>query len=262
MNHSIYKWNSRRYALLAMLAFALMSSGCKKSADQSQGNNSQSSPAQAAPADNSAANAPAGSQPQPADQPATSQQASSAPAPAAPPVEAAPVPPPPPITYTVPAGTPVTVRLGQSIGSKTASVGDTFTGTLVNSLRSQGVKVVPAGATCTGTVVAAKGQGKFKGAGSLAIQLSEVGGHHVVTSAYLQETKGKGKRTTALVGGGAGGGALIGGLAGGGKGALIGGLLGAGAGTAGAAFTGNKETVIPAEQPVTFTLQSAISVTK
>lgn len=256
MNHSIYKWNSRRYALLAMLAFALMSSGCKKSADQSQANNPPSSPAQAAPADNSA---PAGSQPQPADQ-----QAASAPTPAAPPVEAAPVPPPPPepITYTIPAGTPVTVRLGQRIGSKTASVGDTFTGSLVNSLRSQGVKVVPAGATCTGTVVAAKGQGKFKGEGSLAIQLSEVGGHHVVTSAYLQETKGKGKRSAVMVGGGAGGGALIGGLAGGGKGALIGGLVGAGAGTAGAAFTGNKETVIPAEQPVTFTLQSAISVTQ
>ena len=43
-----------------------------------------------------------------------------------------------------------------------------------------------------------------------------------------------------MVGGGAGGGALIGGVAGGGKGALIGGLVGAGAGTAGAVFTGNK----------------------
>ncbi len=50
-----------------------------------------------------------------------------------------------------------------------------------------------------------------------------------------------------MIGGGAGGGALIGGLAGGGKGALIGGLIGAGAGTAGAAFTGNKDVVIPSE---------------
>ncbi len=40
--------------------------------------------------------------------------------------------------------------------------------------------------------------------------------------------------------GGAGGGALIGGLAGGGKGALIGAAIGAGAGTAGAAYTGNE----------------------
>jgi hypothetical protein len=62
------------------------------------------------------------------------------------------------------------------------------------------------------------------------------------------------------VGGGAGGGALIGGIAGGGKGALIGGLLGAGAGTAGAAFTGNKDISIPAESVVTFNLTEPITV--
>jgi hypothetical protein len=39
-------------------------------------------------------------------------------------------------------------------------------------------------------------------------------------------------------------------------------LVGAGAGTAGAAMTGNKAIVIAAEQPVNFTLQSSISVTK
>ena len=50
-------------------------------------------------------------------------------------------------------------------------------------------------------------------------------------------------------------------LAGGGKGALIGGLVGAGAGTAGAAYTGNKNVVIPAESTVTFTLTAPISVT-
>ena len=75
-------------------------------------------------------------------------------------------------------------------------------------------------------------------------------------------TKGKGKRTAGIVGGGAGGGALIGGLAGGGKGALIGGLLGAGAGTAGAAFTGNKDVTVPAESVVTFNLTAPITVTR
>ena len=64
-----------------------------------------------------------------------------------------------------------------------------------------------------------------------------------------------------MIGGGAGGGALIGGLAGGGKGALIGGLIGAGAGTAGAAFTGNKDVVIPSESNISFTLTTALSRT-
>jgi hypothetical protein len=62
-----------------------------------------------------------------------------------------------------------------------------------------------------------------------------------------------------LIGGGGGLGALIGGLAGGGKGALIGGLAGAGAGTAGAAYTGNKDVVIPSESRITFRLSRAVT---
>jgi hypothetical protein len=110
--------------------------------------------------------------------------------------------------------------------------------------------------------VASKGQGKFKGEGTLAIQVTQIGGHEVTTSAYVKEQKGKGKRTAGMVGGGAGAGALIGGLAGGGKGAAIGALVGAGAGTAGAAFTGNKDIIIPAESVVTFKLAAPVTVTK
>jgi hypothetical protein len=63
-----------------------------------------------------------------------------------------------------------------------------------------------------------------------------------------------------LIGGGAGLGAIIGGLAGGGKGAVIGGLAGAGAGTAGAAYTGNKDVVIPSESLITFRLAAPVTV--
>jgi hypothetical protein len=109
--------------------------------------------------------------------------------------------------------------------------------------------------------VAAKGRGRFKGSGALGIQVSSIGGTTVSTTTYEKESKGKGKRSAGFIGGGAGGGALIGGLAGGGKGALIGGLLGAGAGTAGAAFTGNKDVVIPSESVVTFRLTAPVTVT-
>jgi outer membrane lipoprotein SlyB len=68
------------------------------------------------------------------------------------------------------------------------------------------------------------------------------------------------KRNLTLIGGGAGLGALIGGLAGGGKGALIGAGAGAGAGTAGAAITGKKEVAIAAETLLTFPLKSPVKL--
>jgi hypothetical protein len=63
-----------------------------------------------------------------------------------------------------------------------------------------------------------------------------------------------------MIGGGAGAGAVIGALAGGGKGAAIGAAVGAGAGTAGAAFTGNKNIVLPAESAVSFNLLKPVEV--
>ena len=207
--------------------------------------------AQATPAPAPAANPPAETTPAPA-------AAVPPPAPAAPPP---PPPPPPPKVYTVAAGTPLVVRIEQTISAKNSNVGDTFTGVLAQSVRVQGVTVVKAGAPVTGTVVASKGQGRFKGDGALGIAVRRVGNYSVSTSSYEKSVSGKGKRSTGFIAGGGGGGALIGGLAGGGKGALIGGLLGAGAGTAGAAFTGNKDVTVPAESVVTFNLTAPFTVT-
>jgi hypothetical protein len=156
----------------------------------------------------------------------------------------------------------VTVRVTQQLSASKNSVGDGFSGVLESSVKSSGGGVVfPRGARVIGTVVAAKGQGKFKGSGALGIQVTSISGTPVSVSSYEKEQKGKGKRTAGFIGGGAGGGALIGGLAGGGKGALIGGLIGAGAGTAGAAFTGNKDVVIPSESVITFHLTAPVTIT-
>ncbi len=175
-----------------------------------------------------------------------------------------PPPPPPPPPLVVPAGTNLVVRMGNTIDTKTANAGDTFTGTLAHAVAVGDDIAIPAGAGVSGTVVESKSPGKFKGEGTLAVSLTTVDVNGVPTtirtSDYAVSVKGKGKRTAVVTGGGAGAGALIGGLAGGGKGALIGGVLGAGAGAAGSAFTGNKDLQIPAEAAVTFKLKNDITV--
>jgi hypothetical protein len=199
----------------------------------------------------------------PAMQPAPGTPAMQPAPPAAAPVaDAVPPPPPPPVTLTAPAGAAVTVTVTEQLSASHNNVGDSFTGVLAAPVKSSGGGTVfPRGAHVVGTVIAAKGQGKFKGSGALGIQVTSISGVPVHVSSYEKEQKGKGKRTAGFIGGGAGGGALIGGLAGGGKGALIGGLIGAGAGTAGAAFTGNKDVVIPSESSVTFHLTSPVTIT-
>ncbi len=178
--------------------------------------------------------------------------ASSAPAPAA------------PAAYTIPAGTHISIRLGQEINSKTATEGQPFTATVARPVIVAGTIVIHDGASASGTVVATKSRGRFKGEGYLELKLDAVRAdgrtYPVATSTVERVEKGKGKRTAGFIGGGGGFGALIGGLAGGGKGALIGGLAGAGAGTAGSAFTDNKPIVLPAETVLTFRLERGVTV--
>ena len=169
-----------------------------------------------------------------------------------------------PKPLVVPAGTVLTVRLGQAVGSKISSAGETFTATTASPVVIDGKTAIPSGATASGTVVDAKPLGRFKGGASLQLRLTSItiGGAEqaISTSSVLRTATGKGKRTAIMAGGGAGLGALIGGLAGGGKGAAIGALAGGGAGTGGAAFTGNKDIVLPAESALSFKLEQPIEV--
>jgi hypothetical protein len=168
------------------------------------------------------------------------------------------------VAVVVPAGTTLTVRLGEALGSKISSPGQSFTATLASPVAVGGETVIPAGAEARGTVTDAKALGRFKGGAVLQIKLNSINvngvEHSIDTSAITRSAKGKGKRTAVLTGGGAGVGALIGGLAGGGKGAAIGALAGAGAGGAGSAFTGNKDVVLPAESAVSFKLEAPLEL--
>jgi hypothetical protein len=151
----------------------------------------------------------------------------------------------------------------QAVGSKISQDGQRFDATLSSPIVVRGDKVIPAGTPAVGRVIEAHASGRFKGGATLSVELTSLhlDGqiYPIRTSVVAQVSKGKGKRTAGMIGGGTGGGALIGGLAGGGKGALIGGLIGAGAGTAGAA-TGNRDITLPSESPLSFKLRSSLTL--
>lgn len=172
-------------------------------------------------------------------------------------------PPPPPPPVVIPAGTVLTVRLGQSLGSKTSQTGTVFTASMANPVTIGGQMVIPEDSEASGVVREAKKAGRFKGGAILTVELTAltVNGHkyNIQTQAAAQQSTGKGKRTTGMVVGGTGAGAAIGGLAGGGKGAAIGALVGAAAGTAGAA-SGNRDITLPAESALSFTLLQPITM--
>jgi hypothetical protein len=165
---------------------------------------------------------------------------------------------------TLPRGTRLEVRLNRTIDVKHAESGDLFTGTLTEPVVVGNTVAVPSGSAATGEVLVAHRRGMFKGRSVMALTLTQLdvnGTQYRIDTSNLSRTKkGKGKRSAAFIGGGAGMGMLIGGVATGGVGLLVGGLAGGGAGALGAAFTGNRDLSVPAESVVSFRLQNELTL--
>jgi hypothetical protein len=160
---------------------------------------------------------------------------------------------------TVPAGTRILVRMIDSVDSSKQKAGYRFTAALEANLQAYDVTVARKGTRVYGVLAQASSSGKFKGSSQLTLELTdiEINGtaYPLMTTDYEVKGKGEGGNTAKKVVGGAGLGALIGGLAGGGKGAGIGALVGLGAGTAVAATKKGEQVSVPSETLLEFRLE-------
>lgn len=221
---------NRRHSVfcLGVLCTGLLVTGCNSSGNQPSGSDASASPSMAEAANSAVKKA----------------------------IEAKPL--------VIPADTVIPVVLDQTLSSKTAKPGDKFLATVESPVEVEGKVAIPKGAHAEGVVKDAKAAGHFKGGAVLDLALTSITvngrDHEIQTSAPTMSSKGKGKRTAVMVGGGAAGGAGIGAIAGGGKGAAIGALIGAAAGTGGAGLTGNRDITVATETALDFTLTQPLEI--
>jgi hypothetical protein len=181
--------------------------------------------------------------------------------------------------YTLPAGTLLRVKMDNGITSRSANVNDTFTATVSAPVTVRTVEVVPVGAVIEGRVLnvkpAARGGagGKInvtfetlklpggavrKIAGEMTAFDSETSASDIVRSAV--EGDGASSESVAFIAGGAGAGALVGGLAKGGSGAAPGGALGAGAGFLASYFRKGDEAIIKTNAEFGVVLKQSVTL--
>ena len=181
--------------------------------------------------------------------------ASAVPAPAP---QTSPPPAAPASGVTIPDGTAITVRMIDSIDSKTTGPGERFRCSIDDPIVVQNRVVVSRGADCTVQITQVEG-GKELGLKLYDITLNGRAYDAVTNYAQLKaEGASKGRkaaRRAALLGGiGAG----IGALADGGKGAAIGATAGAGLGAISGAAAKGKHLKVPAETRLNFVLRAPL----
>lgn len=206
----------------------------------------------------SSVEAPTGPAPIPASAPAPPPSLPSSPSP--------PLPPPvQPVTVTLPSGTVFTVRTVDSIDSATSQPGHIFRASLDAPVLLENNLVVPKGLNINLKIVKASTASGLNGSSELTVALDSFtyqGKTYRISSSDVQQKgESRGKRSAAVIGGGAVLGAIIGGLAGGGKGAAIGAGVGGAGGTAVQAATHGKEVRIPSETHLDFSLRDPLDVT-
>jgi hypothetical protein len=155
----------------------------------------------------------------------------------------------------IPAGTPFRVRTTEFIDVDSTQAGMKFRGALDDPIMLGGDVIVPRGADVVLVAARVEQGGRMKGSDLIQLKVNSIivrgRPYSVVTSMSESKSGGEGKKTTRKILGGAGLGAIIGGIAGGGTGAAIGALSGGAVGTAVSA-SGKPHLKVPSETRLDF----------
>ena len=189
---------------------------------------------------------------------------------ARPPAVRPPPAPPRPATRTLAAGARFDVAATDTISSRTAKAGETFSARVIDDVRNAaGQVVIPAGAHINGTITDVKPAPNPRTPGTLTLSVTSVtvGGATYPIEAHVDslETIHKGRGVTtgdaAKVGAGAAAGAILGRVIGGNsKGTIIGGVVGAAAGAGVASTTKDSDIVLPAGAHIIIRLTKELTV--
>jgi len=186
---------------------------------------------------------------------------------------APPAPPARPAMLQLGVGTKIDVAANDTLSSRTARTGDTFTAHVVEDVtNAQGKIVIPAGAAVSGSITAVKPAPNPHTPGTLTVSITSITVHGnsypIEASVDSLETIHKGRGVTsgdaAKVGAGAAAGAILGRVLGGNsKGTIIGGVVGAAAGAGVASQTKDSDIVLPkgAHIIIRLTKELAVSAT-
>ncbi len=186
---------------------------------------------------------------------------------------APPAPPARPAMLQLGVGTKIDVAANDTLSSRTARTGDTFTAHVVEDVKNaQGKIVIPAGAAVSGSITAVKPAPNPHTPGTLTVSITSITVHGnsypIEASVDSLETIHKGRGVTsgdaAKVGAGAAAGAILGRVLGGNsKGTIIGGVVGAAAGAGVASQTKDSDIVLPkgAHIIIRLTKELAVSAT-
>ena len=187
-----------------------------------------------------------------------------------PPAARPPAPPARPATRTLSSGARFDVAATDTISSRTAKIGDTFSARVVEDVKNAaGQVVIPAGATINGKITEVKPAPNPKTPGTLTLAVTSVtvGGNTYPIDANVDslETVHKGRGVTtgdaAKVGAGAAAGAILGRVIGGNsKGTVIGGVVGGIAGAGVATTTKDSDIVLPAGAHIIVRLTKDLTV--